>query len=114
MQYKATLPVPTKKLDRGIFLPEAERLVAETKPLSRHMSKMLKMQDSLLKASAKELLRADLLHVSAKQLQTPTEYPIDFYVLVHYRSGHPPSRLHTSWRGPMCSLILYVPYVHTV
>jgi Chromo (CHRromatin Organisation MOdifier) domain len=88
-------------LDRGIFLPEAERLVAETKPLSRHMSKMLKMQDSLLKASAKELLRTDLLHVSAKQLQTPTEYPIDSYVLVHYRSGHLPSRLHTSWRGPM-------------
>jgi hypothetical protein len=83
--------------DRGIFLPEADRLVAETKPLSRHMSKMLKMQDSLLKASAKELL----LHVSAKQLQTPTEYPIDSYVLVHYRSGHLPLRLHTSWRGPM-------------
>ena len=57
-------------LDRGIFLPVAERIVSD-KPLSTHMSKMLKMQDSLLKASAKELLRTDLLHVSAKQLQTP-------------------------------------------
>ena len=87
-------------LDRGIFLPVAERFVTD-KPLSTHMSKMLKMQDSLLKASAKELLRTDLLHVSAKQLQTPKVYPINSYVLVHYRSGSPPTRLHTSWRGPM-------------
>ena len=86
-------------LDREIFLPHAERLDAESKPMSRHMSNMLKMQDS--KASAKELLRTDLLHVSAKQLHTHIEYPIGSYVLVHYHSGSPPSRLHTSWRGPM-------------
>ena len=71
------------RLDRGIFLPEAERVIAESKPLSRHMSQMLKMQDGLIKASAKELLRTDLLHVSAKQLQTPKEFPIGSYVLVH-------------------------------
>ena len=62
---------------------------------------MLKMQDSLLKASAAELLRTDLLHVSTKQHQSPTEFPINSYVLVHYRSGSPPTRLHTAWRGPM-------------
>ena len=53
-------------LDRGIFLPAAERLLAESKPLSRHMTKMLQMQDSLLKASAAKLLRTDFLHVSTK------------------------------------------------
>ena len=72
-------------LDRGILLPHAERLDAESKPMSRHMSDMLKMQVSLLKASAKELLRTDMLHVSAKQLHT--EYFIGSYVLVHYRSA---------------------------
>ena len=65
------------------------------------MSKMLKMQDSLLKASSAELLRTDLLHVSTKQQQNPTEFPINSYVLVHYRSGSPTTRLHTAWRGPM-------------
>jgi hypothetical protein len=50
------------KLDRGIFLPPSERLAIEGKHLSKHMSDFLKMQDSLLKASAKELLRTDLLH----------------------------------------------------
>ena len=65
------------------------------------MSKMLKMQDSLLKASAAELLRTDLLHVSTKQQQNTTEFPINSYVLVHYRSGSPPTRLHTAWRDPM-------------
>ena len=33
--------------------------------------------------------------------QNPTEFPINSYVLVHYRSGSPPTRLHTAWRGPM-------------
>ena len=65
------------------------------------MSQMLKMQDSLLKASAAELLRTDLLHVSIKQQRTHTEFPINSYVLVHYRLGSAPTRLHTSWRGPM-------------
>ena len=50
-------------LDRGIFLPEAGRLVLESRPLSQNMSQMLEIQDSLLKASAKELLRADLLNI---------------------------------------------------
>jgi hypothetical protein len=59
------------------------------------------MQDSLLKASAKELLRTDLLHQTQSQMSQHTEYPINSYVLVHYRTGSPPSRLHTNWRGPL-------------
>jgi hypothetical protein len=61
---------------------------------------MLQIQDSLLKASAKELLRTDLLHISSKE-QDLTEFEPNSYVLVHYRSGAPPSRLHTFWRGLM-------------
>ena len=65
------------------------------------MSNLLKTQDSLLKASAKELLRTDLLHQSQSQINHHVEYPKDSYVLVHYRDGSPPSRLHTHWRGPL-------------
>jgi hypothetical protein len=89
------------KLDRGIFLPPSERLAIEGKPLSKHMSDFLKMQDSLLKASAKELLRTDLLHQTQSQIAQHVEYPPNSYVLVHYRDGSPPSRLHTHWRGPL-------------
>ena len=42
-------------LDRGIFLTPAERLAIQSKPLSKHMSDMLHI------ASAKGLLRTDLL-----------------------------------------------------
>jgi transposase InsO family protein len=86
-------------LDRGIFLPIQERQES-SKPLSKHMSKMLAIQNSLLKAAAKELLRTDLLHMT-KQTFPYTEFEPNSYVLVHYRSGAPPSRLHTFWRGPM-------------
>jgi hypothetical protein len=72
-----------------------------SKPLSKHMSDMLAMQDSLLKASAKELLRTDLLHLSSMEQAKHTEYEPNSYVLVHYRTGAPPTRLHTFWRGPM-------------
>jgi hypothetical protein len=85
------------KLDRGIFLPPSEGLAIEGKPLSKHMSDFLKMQDSLLKVSAKELLRTNSNSVSDRSV----EYPPNSYVLVHYRDGSPPSRLHTHWRGPL-------------
>jgi hypothetical protein len=88
-------------LDRGIFLPPSDRLAIESKPLSKHMSDFLKMQDSLLKASTKELLRTDLLHQTQSQIAQHVEYPPNSYVLVHYRDGSPPSRLHTHWRGPL-------------
>ena len=87
-------------LDRGIFLPRTEQ-TSTTKPLSSHASKLLKMQDNLLNASAKELLRTDLLHQTSKDIFKHKEFAVDSYVLVHYRSGAPPSRLHTFWRGPM-------------
>ena len=88
------------KEDRGIFLPPAERSITDDKPLFKRMSNLLKTQDSLLKASTNELLRTDLLHQSQSQNFQHVEYPKDSYVLVHYRDGSPPSRLHTHWRGP--------------
>jgi transposase InsO family protein len=87
-------------LDRGIFLPISE-IIPTKRPLSKYMSDLLLMQDNLLKASAKELLRTDQLHMTSKELFEHKEYPIDSYVLVHYRTGVPPSRLHTHWKGPM-------------
>jgi hypothetical protein len=50
---------------------------------------------------AKELLRIDLLHQTQSQIAQHVEYPPNSYVLVHYRDGSPPSRLHTHWRGPL-------------
>ena len=64
------------------------------------MSKLLSMQDNLLKASAAELLRTDTLRLTTRELHEHTVYLRDT-VLVHYRTGSPPTRLHTYWRGPM-------------
>ena len=87
-------------LDRGIFLPKTEQNPT-TKPMSQHAAKMLKMQNNLLNASAKELLRTDLLHQASSNVFEHKEFLRDSYVLVHHRSGAPPTRLHTFWRGPM-------------
>ena len=59
----------------------------------------IKTQDSPLKASAKGLLRTDLLHQSQSQINQHVDYPKNSYVLVHYCDGSPPLRLHTHWRG---------------
>ena len=45
--------------------------------------------------------RADLLHMTTKEQNIHKEYLPDSYVLVHYRTGLPPTRLHTNWKGPM-------------
>ena len=65
------------------------------KSLSGHMSKLLSMQDNLLKASAAGFLRTDTLRLTTKELHEHTLYLPDTHVLVHYRTGSPPTRLHT-------------------
>ena len=65
------------------------------------MSDLLAIQNNLLKASAEELLRTDLLHMTTKEQNMNKEYLPDSYVLLHYRTGLPPTRLHTNWKGPM-------------
>ena len=87
-------------LNKGIFIPKSERSLA-SKPLSQYMSNLLAIQDNLLKASAEELLRTDLLHMTTKEQNMHKEYLPDSYVLVHYRTGLPPTPLHTNWKGPM-------------
>ena len=79
-------------LDKGIFTPISERSSSSTL-LSRYMSDLLAIQDNLLKASAEELLRTDLLHMTTKEQNIHKEYLPDSYVLVHYRTGLPPTRL---------------------
>ena len=53
-------------LDKGIFTSISERS-SSSKPLSKYMSDLLAIQDNLLKASAKESLRTDLLHMTTKE-----------------------------------------------
>ena len=80
-------------LDRGIFLP-LEDMPVSIRPLSFYASEMLTMQKNLLEKSAAELLRTDLLHISTFEFNTHKDYPPGSFVLVHYRTGAPPSRLH--------------------
>ena len=60
------------------------------------MSDLLAIQDNLLKASAEELLRTDLLHMTTKEQNMHKECLSNSYVLVHYRTGLPPTHLHTN------------------
>ena len=87
-------------LDEGILIPQSERSSA-SKPLSQDMSDLLAVQDNLLEASAEELLRTNLLHMTTKEQNIHKEYLLDSYVLIHYRTGLPPTRLHTNWKDPM-------------
>ena len=50
-------------LDKGIFIPQSKRS-SSSKQLSKCMGDLLAIQDNLLKASAEELLRSDLLHMT--------------------------------------------------
>ena len=87
-------------LYRGIFLPLEERPIS-IRSLSLYASEMFAMQTNLLEKSAAELLRTDLLHMSTKEFNTHKDYPPGSFVLVLYRTGAPPSRLHTYWGGQM-------------
>ena len=60
-------------LDKGIFIPISERSSA-SKPMSQYMSDLLAIQNNLLKASAEQLLRTDLLHMTIKDQKIHKEY----------------------------------------
>ena len=85
-------------LDAGIFDKFPSRSGSD-EPLSKYMSNLLSIQENLLKASREELPRTDLLPLTTKEQNKHTEYTIDSYVLVHYRTGLPPTRLHTTWKS---------------
>ena len=39
--------------------------------------------------------------MTTKEQNMHKEYLPNSYVLLHYRTGLPPTRLHTNWKGPM-------------
>jgi hypothetical protein len=87
-------------LDRGLFLPPLER-PTQGQPLSVHMSKMLQFQDEVM-AKARDIFKqSDELHMASFPKLKPTEFIHGSYVLVKYRKGSAPTRLHTKWKGPL-------------
>ena len=88
-------------LDSGLFMPREERSHSTSLvPILSYMQKLLDTQDSLLKIAVENSLLIDSLHLTSKATP-PFEFEIDSFVLVHYHSGNPPTRLHTIWKGPL-------------
>jgi transposase InsO family protein len=87
-------------LDRGLFLTPLER-PKQDQPLSAHMSQMLQFQDEVMTKARDIFKKTDDLHMASFPKEKPTEFLPGSYVVVKYRSGKPPSRTHTFWRGPL-------------
>jgi transposase InsO family protein len=87
-------------LDRGLFLPVLERPIQE-QPLSTTVSKMLRLQDEVMNTAREVLKLTDDLHMASFPNKKPTEHLPNSFVLVKYRSGSAPTRLHTFWKGPL-------------
>jgi hypothetical protein len=73
----------------------------QDQPLSATVSKMLHLQDEVMKTAREVLKITDDLHLASFPNRKPTEHLPNAYVLVKYRSGSAPTRLHTSWKGPL-------------
>ena len=81
-------------LDYGLFISPEERQSLEQIPLQSYMIKLLSIQDSLMKIARERLLCLDTLHVSS-QINSQYVFADGSFVLVRYRTGSPPSRLHS-------------------
>ena len=91
-------------LDSGSFIPKEERpLTTSPELISVYMQKLLAMQENLLKIAVDNSLLVDSLHMASKS-STTFEFDINLFVLVHYHSGNPPTRLHTIRGGPFRAL----------
>jgi transposase InsO family protein len=89
------------KLDRGLFLPPAERNASVlTKPLSESAAKLLSLQDQLITIAADRLKITDSQRLGYYSTER-TEYAAGDFVLVSCRKPLAPTRLHTKLQGPL-------------
>jgi hypothetical protein len=72
---------------------------SDSSRLSTWTAKMLQKQADIIRIAQKFQQQHDNTHV-AQHSSTPTEFPINSYVLVDYEN-RPPTKLHTNLRGPM-------------
>jgi transposase InsO family protein len=89
------------KLDRGLFLPPAERNASVlTKPLSESAAKLLFLQDQLISIAADRLQITDSQRLGYYSTER-TEFAAGDFVLVSCRKQLAPTRLHTKLIGPL-------------
>ena len=86
-------------LDRGIIVPAPATLEA-AQPLSEYMKSLLSSQERIIALARDNILFADNAHIGNYKAAR-TAFAPDSYVLVQYREGSAPSRLHTPWKGPL-------------
>jgi hypothetical protein len=84
--------------DSNILLPQDE-IDLNLEDVSYSLGKMVRMQEELIKISAKLLKESDDLHMAAEP-PVLTQYEPDSFVLVRQRTT-PQTRMHTLWQGPM-------------
>jgi hypothetical protein len=65
------------------------------------MSKMLHLQDEIMNEAREVLEHSDEVHMASFPNKKPTEFLPGTYVLIKYRQGSAPTRLHTCWKGPL-------------
>jgi hypothetical protein len=89
------------QLDRSLFLPPLERNASIlTKPLSVSASKLLALQDHLIRTASNILKITDAKRLGYYSTER-TEYATGDLVLVECLKERPPTRLHTKLIGPM-------------
>jgi transposase InsO family protein len=86
-------------LDRGIFAPSSE-VPRDAQPLSDYMTNLIALQDNIMTIARNNIAFADSMHIANYPAQR-TDHAPGSYVLVKYREGAPPSRLHTLLKGPL-------------
>ena len=69
-------------------------------PLSEYIQNLLKVQDKLISIAKNNIIFADNAHMAQYPAER-TQYAPNLFVLVLYREGSAPTRLHTKWKGPL-------------
>ena len=85
------------QLDRGILLPN---LPNQSATLSDWMRNMLQAQSNIINVARQTLDNRDEAHMASKEHLTPTEFPVNSFVLVDYLD-QPPTTLHAPLEGPL-------------
>ena len=83
---------------RGIFIPSPE--INNEQPLSDYMGNLINLQNKLMNIARFNLKLIDNEHIVSYPAAR-TDFEPGSFVLVKYREGSAPTRLHTNWKGPL-------------
>jgi transposase InsO family protein len=83
--------------ESNILYPHAKK---DEQTYNTHIQQLLQTQAKLIQSAQQTQYSTDMFHIAQRDINNPTVFPINSYVLAEYETSKKPSKFHTRLHGP--------------